>query len=84
MINIDADKEIDDLNLDFLFEYKIFPLSIMSSAAQWEQEKRKMKIGDNILQQIVLPLPKFFSLKIVVGVRINNIIEESIKEDLAT
>jgi hypothetical protein len=79
LINLDSDKEIDDLNLDFLFDYKIFPPRVMSYSTQWEQEKRKMEIGDNILQQIFLPPAKFFSLKIIVGVRINNIIKETNK-----
>ena len=36
-----------------------------------------MKIGDTILQQAFIPPTQSFSQKIIFGVRINNIIEET-------
>ena len=76
-IDIKNKKTLEQLNLDFLFDYKIFPSSILTSMTQWGQEKRKMKIGDTILQQVFIPPTKVFSQKIVFGVRINNIIDEA-------
>jgi hypothetical protein len=76
-IDIKTDKTLGQINLDFLFDYKIFPSNIMTFMTQWGQEKRKMKIGDTILQQVFIPPTKTFSQKIVFGVRINDIIEES-------
>jgi hypothetical protein len=76
-IDIKTDKTLGQINLDFLFEYKIFPSSIMTFMTQWGQEKRKMKIGDTILQQVFIPPTKTFSQKIVFGVRINDIIDKA-------
>jgi uncharacterized protein (UPF0548 family) len=75
-INISTDKSLKQINLDFLFDYKIFPSDIMKFQTQWEQGKRKMKIGDTILQQATIPPTKFLSQKIIFGVRVNNIIDE--------
>lgn len=76
-IDIKTEKTLGQLNLDFLFDYKIFPSNIMTFRTQWEQENRKMKIGDTILQQAFIPPTKMFSQKIVFGVRVNSIIDDS-------
>ena len=76
-IDIKTKGTLGQLNLDFLFDYKIFPSDIMTFMTQWRQEKRKMKIGDTILQQVYIPPTKTFSQKIVFGVRINSIIDEA-------
>lgn len=76
-INIKTEKTLGQINLDFLFDYKIFPSNIMTFRTQWEQEKRKMRIGDTILQQAFIPPTQTFSQKIVFGVRVNNIIDET-------
>lgn len=75
-IDIKTEKVLGQVDLDFLFDYKIFPSNIMTFLTQWGQEKRKMKIGDTILQQAFIPPIKMFSQKIVFGVRINSIIDE--------
>ncbi len=75
-VHIKTDKRLDQLNLDFLFDYKIFPANIMTYMTQWGMEKRKMQIGDTILQQALIPPTSFFSQKIIFGVRINTIIDE--------
>jgi hypothetical protein len=76
-IDIKTEKTLGQINLDFLFDYKIFPSNIMTFMTQWGQEKRKMKIGDTILQQAFIPPTKTFSQKIIFGVRVNNIIDET-------
>jgi len=76
IIDVKTEKPLEQLQLDFLFDYKIFPSNIMTYTTQWGQEKRKIKIGDTILQQAFIPPIKTFSQKIVFGVRINNIINE--------
>jgi uncharacterized protein (UPF0548 family) len=48
----------------------------MTYMTQWGQEKRKMKIGDTILQQVFLPPTPLLSQKIIFSVRINNLIDE--------
>ncbi|MEZ4824996.1 MAG: DUF1990 family protein [Bacteroidia bacterium] len=78
--DIDTTKKIDQLNLDFLFGYKIFPDKIMSFKNQWTEENRKMKAGDTIAQQIYIPPVKTFSQKIIFGVRIKEIINRPDKK----
>ena len=75
-INISTVKSLKMIDLDFFFDYKIFPSNIMTFKTQWGQEKRKMKIGDTILQQATIPPTKFLSQKIIFGVRVNGIIDE--------
>lgn len=76
VIEIKTKETLSQINLDFLFDYKIFPSNIMTFLTQWSMEKRKMKIGDNILQQVFIPPVKTFSQKVVFGVRINSLIDE--------
>ena len=76
-IDIKTEKTLGQINLDFLFDYKIFPSNILTFMTQWGQEKRKMKIGDTILQQAFIPPTKTFSQKIIFGVRVNSIIDET-------
>ncbi len=79
-IPIDKEKTIDEIDLEFLFDYKIFPSNILIFKTQWNDENREMKIGDTILQQVFLPPIKSFSQKIIFGVRIKEIInQENIK-----
>ena len=76
-IAIDTHKNITDLNLNFFLDYKIFPDNIMTFLTQWDFEKRKMRIGDTIVQQAFIPPVRNFSQKIIFGVRINKIINET-------
>jgi len=76
-IAINTTKKIDELNLDFLFDYQIFPDNIMTFKTQWTDENRIIKIGDTIAQQVYIPPTKIFSQKIIFGVRINEIIDQA-------
>lgn len=76
IIEINSTKKIDQLNLDFLFDYQIFPDNIMTFKTQWADENRKMKVGDTITQQVYIPPTKTFSQKIIFGVRVNEIIDQ--------
>lgn len=40
---------------DFLFDYSIFPATIMRFEAEWQKEGRKIALGDIILQRAVMP-----------------------------
>jgi hypothetical protein len=79
-IEIQTTKNIDQLNFDLLFDYKIFPDNIMTFKNQWTDENRKMKVGDTIVQQVYIPPTKTFSQKIIFGVRIKEIIDKSDKK----
>ncbi len=75
-IKVSEGNNLNAINFDFLFDYNIFPSNILTFKTQWEKEKRKMKIGDTILQQATIPARKFLSQKIIFGVRINSIIDD--------
>lgn len=75
-IQINTTKRIDQLKLDFLFDYEIFPDNIMNFKKQWTDENRKMKVGDTIAQQVYIPPTKTFSQKIIFGVRVKEIIDQ--------
>ncbi len=76
VIPIDTNKNLQDLDTAFLFDYKIFPPNIMTFLTQWNYENREMQIGDSIVQQAFIPPTPQFSQKIIFGARINNIIKE--------
>ncbi len=75
-IAIHTPKKLSQLNVDFLFDYRIFPDNILTFLAQWTVEKRTMQPGDTIVQQVYIPPVKIVSQKIVFGVRIKEIINE--------
>ena len=79
-IAINTTTKIDQLNLDFLFDYQIFPDNIMTFKNQWTDENRKMKIGDTIAQQVFIPPTKTISQKIIFGVRVKEIINQADKK----
>ncbi len=79
-IDIKTNKKIDQFNLDFLFDYKIFPNNIMTFKEEWAEQGRKMRIGDTIVQQVHIPPTKSFSQKIIFGVRISGIIDQKDKK----
>ncbi len=76
-IDLNTDKKLKELNLNFLFDYNIFPSNIMSFQTQWNIEQRNMRVGDTILQQVFVPPLKTFSQKIIFGVRVNSVIDEA-------
>lgn len=41
-INVSLDKSLKDINIDFLFDYRIFPSNILTFKTQWGQEGRKI------------------------------------------
>jgi hypothetical protein len=81
MLEIAHDAAVRDLSShDFksLFEYDIFPPSIMAFAAEWQSEGRPMREGDVIVQQAFLP-PFPLSAKLVFAVRVLTIFREPTK-----
>ena len=66
---------ISNWRTDFLFDYDIFPSSIMRFEAEWKTEGRQMRVGDVILQRAVVP-PIGVGFCMEFAVRICSIIEE--------
>jgi uncharacterized protein (UPF0548 family) len=55
---------------DFIFDYAIFPSSILRFDAEWRTEERKMAVGDVIVQRAVIP-PVGFGLCLEFAVRVS-------------
>jgi len=72
--SIDLESYPSDIQI--LWDYLIFPSSIMSFLTEWSVDNRKMKVGDTIVQQVYIPPIRAFSQKVVFGVRISEIIDE--------
>jgi hypothetical protein len=75
-IQLNTSVQLHDVNLDFFFNYNIFPSHILNFKTQWESENRKISIGDTIVQQVFIPPFRALSQKLIFGVRINSIINE--------
>ena len=63
---------------DFLFDYEIFPKTILRFDAEWLREDRGMAVGDVIVQRAVFP-PIGFGLCIEFAVRICRVIDEELR-----
>lgn len=77
IISVEGYSELEEIDFDFLFNYQIFPSNILTFCTEWTAEGRKMKPGDTIVQQALIPPFKGFSQKIIFAVRIKEIIEEA-------
>ena len=75
-IVIDTPMPLTQINTDFLFAYKIFPTNAMTHMTEWALERRIMRVGDTIVQQVYLPPKQSISLKIIGGVRVKEIINQ--------
>ena len=76
IIEISTSESLENINLKVLGQYRIFPDNIMKSLTQWYDEKRAMRIGDTIVQQVFIPPVKWFSQKLIFGVRVCELINE--------
>jgi len=74
-IELTTSKPFEGEGLRSLFAYKIFPDHIMTFLTQWGLGSRAMEVGDTIVQQVYLPPIPRFSQKIVLGVRISEVID---------
>lgn len=60
---------------DFLFDYAVFPPSIIRYQAEWQSAGRRMAVGDLILQRALMP-PVGFGLCLEFAVRICALFDE--------
>jgi len=63
---------------DFLFAYDIFPRFLMRAEPQWVREFRAMRVGDIIVQRVVLP-PIGLGLCAEFAVRVTALVSEKDK-----
>ncbi len=80
VMHIDTRCSLVQLKTKFLFDYEIFPNNVMSHLTEWKYEHREMRIGDTIVQQVYLPPTRRLSQKIIVGVRISEIVNEPTRQ----
>lgn len=67
-----AARDLRDCNLDWFFDYQIFPRSVLRFVAEWQVEGREMRVGDVIAQQAQVP-PAAVSVKLLFGVRVRSV-----------
>lgn len=65
-----APMTLADLDLRLLADYNVFPPNVLVYLSEWEVEHREMGVGDVILQQANFPALRSLSVKMIVGVRI--------------
>lgn len=76
-ITINTTLAFDHLDMAPLFAYDVFPQNILTHYAEWVHERRQMRPGDTIVQQIYIPPVKGLSQKIICGVRVKEVIDEA-------
>lgn len=76
-IRVKNNSPFEELDLNFLFDYKIFPEQIITAYAQWNDENRSIKEGDTIVQQAFIPPYKLISIKIIFAVRVLEVFSDS-------
>ena len=81
-IALGCSRAISSYRTDVLFAYDIFPRFIMRAESQWVRANRAMRVGDIIVQRVVLP-PIGFGLCAEFAVRISAIFSESRKVGFA-
>ncbi|MDN5202823.1 DUF1990 family protein [Fulvivirgaceae bacterium BMA10] len=74
---IELAQNFKKVNRKILFDYRIFPQRIMTFLTQWRYENREIRQGDTIVQQVYIPPLIDFSQKIIFGVRIKEVIDET-------
>lgn len=79
IVGIHPNKELKEFDTSFFWAYNIFPSNIMMYLTEWSYENREIRVGDTIVQQAFIPPIIQFSQKVIFGVRINKIIDESNK-----
>ncbi len=75
-IEINSKKSLSEFDLSFFWDYNIFPDNIMNYLTEWTFENRQIQIVYTILQQAFIPPFRNFSQKVILGVRINQVINE--------
>jgi hypothetical protein len=77
-ISLSPNKRLADCDVDFIFDYEIFPKYIMRHQAEWKLSHREMRVGDVIVQRAVVP-PVGFGVCLEFAVRITQVIRNATK-----
>ncbi len=76
-IIIDTALPFESVSVVPLLAYDVFPQNILTHYAEWVHERRQMRPGDTIVQQIYIPPVRGLSQKIICGVRVKEVIDEA-------
>jgi hypothetical protein len=66
--------DLRECNFEFLFRYHIFPPRMLTFCAEWEREKRDLRVGDTIALQA--QVPPAWGFRVVFGVRVVAVFRE--------
>jgi hypothetical protein len=75
LIDLGVDGPLQKWGTDFVFDYDIFPSYIMRFEAEWIVARRRMQVGDIIVQRAVVP-PIGFGFCMEFAVRISSVFED--------
>src|SRR5687768_15141381 len=64
-----------DVDTSFLFDYEIFPRTILDAVTEWSAASRTMRVGDTIVQRVFIP-PVGHGICLEFAVRITAIVRE--------
>lgn len=74
---VTINQSFNQIAADNLFNYKIFPHTILTAFTQWQEENRSIQPGDIIVQQINIPPCNLLSQKIITGVRVKDVFDSN-------
>jgi hypothetical protein len=77
-VELGAAVPLAELRTDFLFDYDVFPKTILRSAAEWHKGGRAMQVGDMIVQRAFFP-PTGFGVCMEFAVRVAEIFRTETK-----
>ena len=74
-IALGSGASLRDVDIAFLFDYDIFPRTILDATTEWSAANRAMRVGDTIVQRVFIP-PVGRGLCLEFAVRITSIVRE--------
>jgi uncharacterized protein (UPF0548 family) len=74
-ISLECSGPIAGCRTEFLFDYDIFPSTLMRAEAEWKSANREMEVGDVIIQRAIIP-PIGFGICLEFAVRVSAIFRE--------
>jgi uncharacterized protein (UPF0548 family) len=76
------DNAAEQYDTSFVFNYDIFPASLMRARTEWEANERSIRAGDIIVQRAILP-PIGVGIALQFAVRISHVFDEDAKRGFA-
>lgn len=74
-IALGSGASLRDVDVAFLFDYDIFPRTILDAVTEWRAAMRAMRVGDTIVQRVFIP-PIGRGICLEFAVRITSVVRE--------